>query len=154
MKILVLGMLAAIAAQAIEYTIVSDATGTANVVTIQQPTNVTPRTVSGAEVSVSADGACTITIERDGTAATATAGTLNPVVGTSSAAKVNVFTASDVGSGTVLAKEKIRAANGFMRFNLSSIVLPPIKSSAYNFTVRVACGSSQNSIINLKINEQ
>jgi len=151
MKILILGLLA-IAAHAVEYTIVSDVTGTSNVVTIQQDPNATPKVVAGVEAGVAVDGACTVTIERSGTAATATAGTLNPVVSTSSTAAVKVYTGSDVGTGTVLSKIKLTSA-GFARFPLSSIRLAAIKDATQNFTVRVACASSQNSIINLKVDE-
>lgn len=89
----------------------------AEVVTIQQPASGS-RTVHFHGAYVSSSVACAITVERDGTAATATALTAVPFNSTTPAAKATPFSGSDVGTGTVIGRYDI-AAGGSVSIDLS-----------------------------------
>src|SRR5574342_237649 len=73
--------------------------GAAEVITVQQPAS-NAKTVSFIGAYVDCSVACTITLERDGSAATAT--TLTPVALNSGTATATAWSGSDVGAGTVL----------------------------------------------------
>jgi len=83
--------------------------GAAEVVTVQQPVS-GARTVSFIGAYVDCSVACNITLERDGTAATATA--LTVVALNSGTPAATAWSSSDVGTGTVLARYKIPATGG------------------------------------------
>jgi hypothetical protein len=107
----------------------------ADAVTIQQPaTGSKVVRFSGAYVYCSA--ACQITIERDGTAATATAATVVPIRTVTPVAVTTAFVASNVGTGTVLGTYNI-PAGGPQTFDLSRAGLYGDGTSK-NLTVRIA----------------
>lgn len=114
---------------------VCSASGSACVVTVQQPsTPALAKRVSfhGAAVTCSVD--CTFTIERNGTAATATS---QPPTGLGTNAPASAATAyinSDVGSGTVISNLAI-PAGGTMSLDLSKISLQGTTTTS-NLTIR------------------
>lgn len=121
-----------------DYVVTRDVTlaSSADAVTIQQPSS-NSRVVRGAKVFIRCIAACDVTIEREGTAATTSAVTpvaVNP--STSNAAHVTAFVASDVGVGTVVARDSI-PANGFTIFDMSKVTLNGSGTSK-NFTIRIA----------------
>lgn len=108
---------------------------TGDALTIQQP-------ASGANVvqlvglSVTCSVACDATIERNGTAATSTAATANPVVDVTNAAKATVWTASNVGNGTVLSKTPLLAGVP-TTFEVSRLRLVTT-GTQHNYSVRIS----------------
>jgi hypothetical protein len=89
---------------------------------------------------------CTITQAQNGTAATATAGTvtaLNPNGG--ARAQATVFTASNVGAGTAVGTPLVLAAGETRVIDLSRIVLPT-GSSGLNYSITVSSITGNYSI--------
>lgn len=104
-------------------------------VTIQQPASSSKRvqfTSADAYCSV----ACDVTIERDGTAATATAATIAKLNGEAPTPRATAFSASDVGTGTVIGKRTL-SAGGLVRFDLNSKWLQG-DGTATNLTIRIS----------------
>jgi hypothetical protein len=67
------------------------------------------RTVSFKNFDVTCSVACTVALERDGTAATATALTINPLNNNMPASTAVAFSGSNVGGGTVLSNYSLTA---------------------------------------------
>lgn len=103
--------------------------------TIQQPATVI-RGVEFVGGSIYCSVACTVTMDRTGTAATTTAATPTKLNSISSASSVSIYTASNAGTGTTITKfviaagqtlpidlreTWISAANGNINFTTSSI---------------------------------
>lgn len=152
-KLLMLLLAAACPLAAIEYRVVVDvASGTSNVVTIQQPAT-GARSVRGVIVSVYSEKAGDIEFERDGAAASATAAT---IVSTDRNAanttpKFKAWSASNVGNGTTLWLEPI-AAGGKRDYDMSSTFLNG-NGTAKNWTVRVTTGEAGRITINIVVDE-
>lgn len=92
----------------------------ASVVTVQQPAATAPRVLRFANATLYCSAACDITLERSGTAATATALTPTPLKPSIPAAKALAFHTSDVGVGTVLNKFSL-AAGATLTVDLSAV---------------------------------
>ncbi len=80
--------------------------------------------------------ACTVTLELNGTAATATAGTVVDLLGLSNTSTTTAWTASNVGTGTVVSKYVLAAAATYV-VDLTAIRISG-SSTAKNLTVRVS----------------
>jgi hypothetical protein len=109
-------------------------TATAEVITIQQPAS-SAKFVRFKGAYVACSVACTVTLERNGTAATST--TLAPVKAnpqSATAATAKAWSASNVGVGTVLSVYPI-AAGGSIVIDLSDHVFNAA-STAQNLTLR------------------
>lgn len=152
-KLIMLLLAAACPLAAIEYRVPFDvASGTSNVITIQQPAT-GAKSVRGVMVSVSCSVACDIEFERDGTAATTTAAT---IVSTDRNAanttpKFKAWVTSDVGNGTTLWLEPL-AAGGKRDYDMSSTFLNG-NGTAKNWTVRVTAGSAGRLTVNIVVDE-
>ncbi len=121
--------------------------GAATAATLQQPTDGSgtqvffPRSTQGGAppvgASVQCSVACVVTISRNGTAATATAGTVTSVNPNQPAAAVKFFTASNAGSGTTLRVFNVQAG-GEYPIDLSDLTLPNTNLGTTNITISVA----------------
>lgn len=124
----------------------SVASTTATAITIQQPAS-SARIVTGNLISGSCASACTIVIERNGTAATATSATITKPTDQTRNAAFTAWTASDVGVGTVV--ERVRLdGGGYFSIPISHIKMLA-QGTAFNFTVRItldAAGSTYGTI--------
>lgn len=99
----------------------------AEVITIQVPGtlgNQAQKQIRMLSVSIVCAVACDATLERDGTAATATALTVTGVNRIGASATAAAYRSSDVGVGTVLSKYSL-AAGGLYVFDLSAMRLNP-----------------------------
>jgi len=104
--------------------------GTAAVITVQQPVSGAREvTFEGAVIYCSA--ACVLTLEINGTPATATAGTVIKLNTKAPTARAVVFTSSNVGVGTVVGKYE--SPTGIAKSGLS---LGVVTGTAQNFTLR------------------
>lgn len=117
--------------------VVATETSTASVVTIQGNQTAGVRLIKtilfkGFDVTCSA--ACTVSLERDGTAATATAATIVQLNGEYAASTANAYSASNVGSGTVLAQYSL-TAGGQIAINLAG---KQLYSGTENLTIRTS----------------
>jgi len=99
-----------------------------------QVTSTTNRTIILVGAYVYCSAACTLTIEKSGTAATATAIAPVKLNSASSDPVASVFKNSDVGVGSVIGTYTISAGSG-VGIDLSSVVLP--KKVADNLTLRI-----------------
>jgi hypothetical protein len=106
MKRLALFILLACLARAEDFTAVKETSlsSATEVITLQAPASGASASVRLVSGWIDCSVTCTITIERNGTAATMTALTPHPVNNTGSTAKTLVFSGADTGVGTVLAK--------------------------------------------------
>lgn len=114
--------------------------------TIQQPAS-NARNVQLVSAYVYSTAAITITQERNGTAATATGVTetaVNPDISDTNTA--NVFTASDVGSGTTIATAIPIAASSSQTLDLSDIQLRGSGTSK-NYTIRTSSATATVTVI-------
>ena len=84
-------------------------TAAAEVVTVQQPAT-GARPVQFVAAYFDCSVACSMTLERNGTAASATSLSINPVFSGSVAATSTAFSSSNVGTGTVLSRFNCAAA--------------------------------------------
>lgn len=116
----------------------------AGVVTVQQPAS-GGRNVQFVWASLYSSVACAYTFERDGTAATMTAGTVAKINPDIRNATATVFTASDVGAGTNLGNHGL-AAGAEQPFNLDDKTLHG-DGTAINFTIRTAAISGDVKIV-------
>lgn len=94
----------------------------AAVTTLQQPSTGGKR-VEFKTAYVECSVACTVTVERDGTAATATALTPTKVNAFAPTAAFNAFRNSDVGSGTALSPAYSVPAGGSIAIDLSGVFM-------------------------------
>ncbi len=116
----------------------ADLTSTAAIVSVQQPTSSAAGVVRITDVYVYCSAACTFTLERTGTAATATTATVVPINVGQAAARVTAWTASNAGAGTVLGTYAL-AAGGSKSFPLNlALVGTATVAQPKNFTVRTA----------------
>lgn len=106
--------------------------GAAETVTIQQPSS-SARRVDFYSASVYCSVACTITLKRDGTAATTTAGTVLALSADYPTAKATAFHTSNVGAGTTLATH-VLSAGQTMTLELEGISMTQ-SSTARNFSI-------------------
>ncbi len=132
-----------------EYIVAYTATSaTSNVVTVQQPAT-GARTTLFVSVYAECTVECTVTFERDGTAATETTltpanvNTANRISSSIQSADATAFRSSDVGVGTVLgpAGGYTVAANDWRVFNVQGKVLAG-DGTGKNFTIRMASASA------------
>lgn len=105
----------------------------AEVVTIQQPA-ATAATVRFVGVYLDCSVACTYTLERNGTAASATTLTTVSLNAGSAASKALAWSGSNAGAGTVLFRGSLPAGGG-VTLNLSGIVLSGVGTTK-NVTLR------------------
>jgi len=129
-----------------QYTVTYSATlsATAGIVTVQQPATGS-RNVQLVWASVFCSVTCYYTMERDGTAAANTAATVNKINPDARAATATVFTASDVGSGTVLGHYG-NVGGGLQSFNLEDKTLHG-NGTATNFTIRITALSGDVKVV-------
>jgi hypothetical protein len=122
----------------------------AKVITVQQQAS-DAKNVRGSMATIEMAADCALTVETNGTAATATAATATaPRPQTSLPPAVDVFTASDVGAGTVHTNWTARA-NVPLPLNLEDIELKG-DGTGTNFSIRTAdCDTAGT--INLKWEE-
>jgi hypothetical protein len=139
MKRLLLLLLAVLPIGAQTYTYTASQTtvlaAAAEVVTIQAPGTAgssIARLITLAGVSLNCSVACTINVERDGTAATTTAITAVPLNRLFPPAEAQVFKSSNVGAGTVVASYPI-AAGGTLSLDFTGKAL---STGADNLTFR------------------
>jgi len=113
--------------------------GAGTTLTIQQPaTNGKLVSLEGATVYCSV--ACNVTQYQNGTAATTTAGTVTPILPQGAANFANIFTASNVGTGTLVGGiVRIAGGPGTDRsFALAPIVLPPGNGAGINYSIVIS----------------
>lgn len=118
------------------YTVTHQATlsNAAGVVTIQQPAS-GAYNVAIEYIYLSCSVTCNYTVERDGTAATATSATPVPMTSDAPAAQALVFTASNVGTGSVLAPGTVSAGN-FVTLEGDGMNMSYTRGTATNYTIR------------------
>lgn len=106
--------------------------------TIQQPATNGKQVYFEAAV-VYCSVSCSVTQAQNGAAATATAGTANPLMpyGASTAAAATVWTASNVGSGTAAGGITHLSAGQTLTFDLSKISMGVNAGASANYTVSV-----------------
>ncbi len=149
-KLLLLAIAACIPSMAQEYVAYYTFTlaGSAGIFTIQQPA-ANAKTVRFSEVYVSCSASCTITMERDGSAASTTAITPTKLRATYNNATATVFRDSNVGAGTVIQPGVFINASGgesWTVFDLKSLSLigngtgknVTIKTNSITATVRIS----------------
>lgn len=93
----------------------------AEIVTIQAPATQAAMTklIQMKGVAVVCSVACTVSLERDGTAATSTSLTTNPILNGEPASTATAWHSSNVGTGTVLSQYQI-AAGGTLNLDLTN----------------------------------
>ncbi len=120
--------------------------GSAEVITVQQPAT-TGKVVRGIGAYMDSTAACSITIERNGTAATTT--TLVPAnLNTDQpVATTTAYSASNVGTGTVVSRATV-GAGGWLFIDLSRLYMLPGAGTGTNFTLRTgSCTATVNIIL-------
>ena len=137
---------------AVDYAVSWSVTSTtATAITIQQPAS-SARQVIGNVVSGSCSVSCTVVLERDGTAATATSATITKPADSGKTPAFTAYTASDVGTGTVIERVRLETGGYF------SIPIPHVRmvnqGTGYNFTVRITLDSSGNTYGTVKVKEE
>jgi hypothetical protein len=135
MKALAWLLLFAVNACAADYYMYSKSTtlaGAVETITVQQPSSSAKR-VDIYSATVYCSVTCTITLKRDGTAATTTAGTVTALSADYPTARANVFHTSNVGSGTTLTSY-VLAAGQILTIDLEGISLTQA-STARNFSI-------------------
>jgi hypothetical protein len=110
----------------------NDLTTTARGLTIQQPASPT-RIIRLIDAKVYCESECVVTQKRDGTAATATAGTVRGINAPVQTVTAKMWTQSNVGAGTTIATDVVPVGS-ILVFDLSSYVLDGV-STANNFTM-------------------
>jgi hypothetical protein len=87
--------------------------------------------------------ACTLTQAQNGTAATATAGTVNPLLPFGPASNTTVWTASNVGTGTPAGGALVLQAGIPVTLIMSGITLPKTGTATnYTFTISSITGTA------------
>jgi type IV secretory pathway TrbL component len=112
---------------------------TAAILTVQQPATAS-KTVIFDKARVYCSAACTFSVERDGTAATTTAGTIAKLTSSLPNATATAWTASNVGSGTQISETYDLAAGGSLELDISKLRLVG-NGTAINVSLRVASAS-------------
>lgn len=116
----------------------------ATALTIQQPAT-NGKQVAFAAATVYCSVACVISQAQNGTAATATAGTVNRLLPFGPAAVATVWTASNVGAGTAAAGAYRLAAGQTVTFDLTALSMGNT-GNATNYTVSIASMSGTANI--------
>lgn len=90
-----------------EYAVVQKTvlSGTAEAVTVQMPANAGARSASFTGASIYCSVECEFTVERDGTAATTTAITVQKLNSTAATATATAYSSSNVGTSTVIGRQ-------------------------------------------------
>lgn len=114
-------------------------TGTASTITLQHPGDNGNLAIYPQCVYVYCALACTVTFSQDGTAATATALTVNPIGG--STPLVKAYRDSDAGAGTTISPAFNQAAATGSTYVINKILNVNLTSN--NLTVAVAMASGQ-----------
>lgn len=115
---------------------------TSSKITVQSCSTCDPAYLETIDISCSADA--TLTFSVNGTAATATAGTLKPIGQGASQKAPNVFTNSDVGSGTTLKTFAVAAATATsapQSYDVTMFMVPGGGPTSQNWSVGVSTGS-------------
>jgi len=111
-------------------------TTAAEVITIQQPSS-SAKTVEFQTAYVDCSVACTLTLERNGNAATTTLQTPTPVNAGDGASSVKAYNTSNVGVGTVLSVVSL-PASGSVTYDLTKLKLRQMNDPGQNFTIRTS----------------
>lgn len=112
----------------------------AEVITVQQPAPSSTNKLAQLKTAfVACSVACTVTLERNGTFASATTLATRNVNTNEAASTLTAWSSSNVGTGIVLQVAPI-AAGGYLVFDLSnpSINLKPFIGTSENFTIRIS----------------
>lgn len=117
------------------YTKTSVLNAATEVITVQMPSDVPPlRAVTFKGVSVYCSAECSFTLERDGSVATATAGTVLGLNRSTPAPVATIYYTSNVGSGTTIGAYTV-PAGGTLPIDLTS---KRLTNPNENLTVRLA----------------
>jgi hypothetical protein len=103
-------------------------------ITIQQPASAA-QNVKFIAVYIDCSAACTLTLTRDGAAATTTALTVNNLNPGEKAAAVTAFSSSNVGAGTTIGVYTLGAA-GTICLDLSGITFRSTNGTGSNLTIK------------------
>lgn len=137
MKTLLLCLVSACAfAQAPTFAVFRESTlaGAGEALTLQQPSSSAKDTLPQS-AALYCSVACTVTLEINGTAASSTAGTVVDLLGQSNTSTTTAWVASDVGTGTTVAKYVIAAGSTYV-VDLTGIRLRG-SNTAKNMSLRV-----------------
>ena len=131
---------------AADYNVVRAIAGvTAEAVTVQQVAN-SNRILHFKTAYVECTVACTVTVERNGSAATSTEATPTPVNATSEAAVSKAFVASNVGSGTAISPAYSVAANGSIVLDMTAVYLYTAVTTD-NVSIKIASASGNYKVL-------
>jgi hypothetical protein len=134
--------------QSFHYSTVYNATvsSSAAVLTVQQPATPIVHAILRS-VSIYCSVACTVQVERDGSAATATAGTAASSTQEAPSAGVLVFTGSNVGSGTILSQAFQVSAGTSILVNLAGLEMLKAQPRNYSFRTNSISGTVQMTLL-------
>jgi hypothetical protein len=151
-KLLFLGIFAVLPLFPQSYTVQKTTvlSGAAEVITVQQP-NTGSRKVFFQAAYVDCSVACTVTLERSGTAASATTLAVNNINVGEAAAKVTAFSGSNVGTGITLGAYSVNAG-GSLVIDLSAVQWN-IGVNTTNLTIRTSSISGTVNIL-IQLREQ
>lgn len=146
MKILILALLATLPtfAQSMRWTGTTGEVAvntTTYTVTIQQPAS-GAKAVTLESATVNCTVACKVTFAQNGTAASATAGTLTPSTPTSGTPATKLWIASNVGTGTTVPGTVYVPGGTQITIDLSKITLPATSSTAVNFSILITTAAT------------
>lgn len=156
MKLIAALLLTAVASYAQMFTVhkATSLSGSAEVITIQQPTSGS-RILRGEFASIYSSADCEVQLEHSGTAATATTLTINKVDPRSRSSAFVAFSGSNVGAGTVFAHQIVKGGSTFV-FDLSRMILRgdfDATNNLANFTLRTdSCTATV--IVNIGMREE
>jgi hypothetical protein len=122
------------------YTVNTTLASSAGVWTVQQPSNPT-KTATFESAYVGCPTGCTFTLERDGTTATATAGTATQWNPNNPTSNMNVFGGSNVGVGTVMGTYFLQSG-GWVSIDITGAQFWPVQSGR-NISIRTTSMSGQ-----------
>jgi hypothetical protein len=137
------------------YQISKDTTGTeSSVVTVQQlAATAASKTLYFEEATVSCLAACTFTVEQNGTAATATAGTIKSI-NNSPTATATAWTGSNVGTGSFVSQTFNVPATGNVTVDLSKFQIGTNAGTGGNVTIRAAAAAMTTVSVHIQWTEQ
>lgn len=145
-----LSLLLAFSASAAEYVVISDATATTHVLTVQQPAS-NARRVRGIRTTVQCGAAGEVVVERNGSAASATEATITGAEDRAPTPRFVAFTASNVGTGVVLDRQRF-TTDQLLTIETKSYVLSQ-DGGGKNLTFRVTPSGSTRCIVVAKVDE-
>ena len=145
-KLLLVLLVCALGVAAQEYTVTKETTlsSSAEVITVQQPAT-GAKIVRFVGAYIYSAGACGITLERTGTAATSTALTRVPLHESMAAATATAWYSSNVGTGTTLGKYLV-PAGGSLTLDLTGLALYG-NGTGKNVTIRTASCTGDAKIV-------